>query len=122
MEWTISHIVESGITLVETSGELTPQHLNQMIVEARKEQEIYNSKLVLVDHRKAGVAMMRCTDAYDRPKEMEKLGAPRNMRTALVCAEKDMEKFRFMESVSVNRGYQLRIFTDIELAKKWLTG
>jgi len=120
MKWTISHIAESNIIHIETVGEMTAPVLNQMVREVIEASELHNSKLILVDHRKALVALS-VLDTYCRPQELDALGFPRNSRVAQVFPGSNLEQFRFFETVSLNRGYQIRIFKDIESAKEWLS-
>ncbi|MFC1489442.1 hypothetical protein ACFL6B_06325, partial [Thermodesulfobacteriota bacterium] len=78
------------------------------------------SRLFLVDHRKVLVAM-NIPDTFERPQELDTLGFPRNSRIAQVASESNLEIFGFFETVSRNRGYQIRIFKDIKSAKEWLS-
>ena len=44
-----------------------------------------------------------------------------SIRRALV-AQDDLENFRFFENVAVNRGQRVKLFTDIDEARRWLLG
>ncbi len=46
--------------------------------------------------------------------------APHVWRAAIVVADHQMDDAKFFETVSVNRGLTLRVFTDTEAAKDWL--
>ena len=41
-------------------------------------------------------------------------------RAAVVCQPKHLEEGRFWETVAVNRGLSVRVFTDPEEARRWL--
>ena len=41
-------------------------------------------------------------------------------RVALVCAEQGLPDARFWEDVTVDRGLQARVFTDVDEARTWL--
>src|SRR4030042_3480473 len=120
MKWTISHIPESNTIHIETAGEMTVEGLNQMVKEAKEASKLHNSRLFLVDHRNVLVAL-NFFDTLNRLRELDALGFPMNSRIAQVVPELNLEKFRFFETVSQNRGYQVRLFKDIKLAKEWLS-
>jgi hypothetical protein len=44
----------------------------------------------------------------------------RGLRAAIVDWPENSQWFEFYETVSVNRGYYNRVFTDMEKAKEWL--
>ena len=119
MKWKISHIPKSNIIHITTKGNMTVEMLNKMVMEALENSKKYNSLSFLVDHRKV---IVKCSfrDAFDRPKELQTLGLPRKSRVAEVVSESNLEIFRFFETVSRNRGYQIQIFKDIKPAKEWL--
>jgi hypothetical protein len=120
MTWNIFHIPENNIIHIETEGEMTAKMVNGMVREAMEAGERHNSGLFLVDHRKVHIAMS-VLDTFSRPSELDALSFPRNSRVAQLYAEKDHETFQFLETVSLNRGYQIRIFKDINLAREWLS-
>ncbi|MBN2383792.1 hypothetical protein JXQ70_13030 [bacterium] len=119
MRWIVSHLPEHNILQITTSGLMSVEHLNQMISETLPILDNYMSHLILVDHRQVKIALS-IIDAYNRPRELERLGSSRNLCIAQVCLEKYLEQFRFLETVSINQGYQLRVFTDNEAAISWL--
>jgi len=72
----------------------------------------------LIDHSET-TFLFSFLDYYARPSINEKLGISRKFRTAMIFAELT-ENTKFMETVFINRGYNLRHFADIEKAKAWL--
>lgn len=46
--------------------------------------------------------------------------APKVGRIAIVCRPEFMKTGKFWETVAVNRGLHVRMYTDIELARAWL--
>jgi hypothetical protein len=46
--------------------------------------------------------------------------APKVARIAIVCKPKHIEAGDFWETVAVNRGLQVHLFTDIDDAHSWL--
>jgi hypothetical protein len=119
MKWTISYIPECNAIHIESEGMLTVEGINQMVQEAMDAGERHGTTLLLVDHRKASLGMS-VLNTFERPEQLEKIGFPRSWRVAQVFSEADIETFRFFETVTHNRGYQIRIFTDISLAREWL--
>ena len=120
MTWNIFRIPENNIIHIETEGEMTVKTLNEMVREAMETGERYNSRLFLVGHRRVHIAMS-ILDTFSRPSELDTLNFPRDSRVAQLYAEKDHETFQFLETVSLNRGYQIRIFKDVHSAKEWLS-
>jgi hypothetical protein len=59
------------------------------------------------------------TDTF-RAAEFLAASAPAVGRVALVCSEQGLPDARFWEDVTVNRGLQARLFTDVDEARAWL--
>lgn len=57
---------------------------------------------------------------YNMPRIVAKQGVPSSSRRALVVPDTS-EDFSFLETVSVNVGQQVKIFTDMDEALAWLT-
>ena len=93
----------------------------QDILSAVKKHQCYR---ILVDYR--GIELIgTVTKIYDVPKKVSKALSKAGLRShaikrALVVSGY-IEGFRFLETVSITRGQPLRIFQDIDEAKKWLT-
>lgn len=119
MKWKMSHIPKGNIIHITTKGNMTVEMLNKMVMEALKKSMKYNSRSFLVDHRKV-IVSCSFRDTFERPKDLEMLGLPRESRVAEVVSKSDIEIFRFFETVSRNRGYQIHIFEDIKPAIEWL--
>ena len=47
--------------------------------------------------------------------------APKICRVAIVCSPRDAESGAFWETVAVNRGLNVRVTTDLQRAKAWIT-
>ena len=61
-------------------------------------------------------------DIYNLPKVLEGLGDSRKSRTAIVISpHSDSKKdFSFFETASLNQGFQVKLFFDVEKATEWL--
>jgi len=60
-------------------------------------------------------------DIYSMPKTARKIGVSQFCRRALVVGNRSTD-FRFLETVFINQGHQVRMFAEIEDAKEWLFG
>ena len=62
------------------------------------------------------------TTIYELPRILEKLGDTRESRTAMVVSPESEKKedFSFFETVSLNQGFQVKLFTDLQEATQWL--
>lgn len=58
-------------------------------------------------------------ELFESPQIMEESRIPPTLKRALVVPH-SFKDFRFLETVSRNRGHNLRVFYDINEAKKWL--
>ncbi|PHS06471.1 MAG: hypothetical protein COA78_14255 [Blastopirellula sp.] len=85
--------------------------------ELREKHEINR---FLIDYREARITG-GTMDAYDSAMAANQTMIPFKFKLAFVYRG-DMSVPKFMEDVVVNMGYQLRVFDDIDLAKKWLLG
>ena len=63
----------------------------------------------------------RAFDAYNMPRTAQKAGVSQFCKRAIVVGNRDAD-FYFLETVFINQGHQVRMFTEIEDAKKWLLG
>ncbi len=60
---------------------------------------------------------------YFISKDLKKIDQTRRSgrKRALVVNEKDREKFAFLDLAAANQGYAMKLFTDCDAAKDWLT-
>jgi len=61
------------------------------------------------------------SDVFSLPQVMDQSNMPRTTKRALVVPDSFAEG-HFLETVSRNRGHDLRVFRDAEDAKRWLLG
>jgi hypothetical protein len=78
----------------------------------------HEAKRVLCDERALEYAL-GTFDTFEAAKFIAAM-APKVARIAIVCKPKHIEAGDFWETVAVNRGLQVRIFTDIDEAHSWL--
>ena len=78
----------------------------------------HQSKRVLVDEREL-IYVIATFDLYETAKVMAE-NAPQVVKAALVINPAQFKDAKFWETVAVNRGLNVHLFTDIDDAKKWL--
>ena len=119
MEWKMSFLSDENIIFIETEGQMDVKSLNEMVKQANQAIKDYKSMSLLVDHRKT-VCRLSTIEIYERPEFLANLDFPRGAKIAEVFPRSQLKDFRFFETVSKSRGYQVSIFPDKESARKWL--
>jgi hypothetical protein len=79
-------------------------------------------KKVLIDHRNITGISGQTIEIYDRPKVFKLIGIILGIKIAEIINPKHIEHFRFLETVSLNQGFQFSLFQDREEALEWLLG
>ena len=112
---------EQDVLHVEATG---TRNLEAVLAAAKEIMEActkHGTSEVLIDVRKLE-GRLGTLDAYDLPtKYFPKLRDEGVLTKAAIVDLKEFENsYRFLETVAANRGYNLRIFGDIDEAMKWL--
>jgi hypothetical protein len=112
--------VEDGIIRVEPKGRAHYEFTRDMLVKVGElAASTRNGKLLFdlrnTDYRDSYVSTIRHAE------EAEGMGLGPSLRVALVGVADD-PMLQYVEDVSVNRGYQVRAFSDEDEAVKWLHG
>ncbi|MBD3160852.1 MAG: hypothetical protein GF346_01730 [Candidatus Eisenbacteria bacterium] len=100
------------------SGEIdgaTAEELARRAVTVSRENE---TDRYLCDFRQA-VLVDSAADVYDLPMHAARVGLKRTDRIAIVHSKQE-EVFRFVETVAMNRGYEVRVFHSEDRASGWL--
>jgi len=107
------YVQASGIRSIENIISLAQDYINA------SEEKGY--KRVLVDVRDM-TGELQTVDSYDLGKEApDKLGGVHPwLKGAIVDLEKNRERYHFLETVLVNRGFHIRFFSNLDEAKRWL--
>lgn len=111
------HIDESrGLIEIESVGVVTKADIAASIATIRQHAESKNIHRILVDTTMQAT-MPSTTEIYELFSEF-----PRRTRTALLTDESQptAEDVAFVESVSINRGTQMKIFFKKDEALAWL--
>ena len=122
----ISYHSTGGYIEVKIQGSLTLNAVRDITLEVMRLAKEQDCFLVLGDYREMTVANLSTVDIYDVPKIITDVatasGLPvHKFKRALVVAQ-DLDDFSFFETVTLNRGQNVKIFQDMAEARKWLTG
>ena len=117
-EWKITYLADENILYLKSKGQMDVPSANAMVKEFADVARQYQCNRHLIDHREM-VFLLNLPEFFERPAINEQLGISRLFRVAMVFSQLD-ENTMFMENVFRNRGYNLRHFTDIDEAKRWL--
>jgi len=120
MPWTISHLPEKRLLTVKTSGTLEKSSLRSMTADLCETLRQQPCKGVFIDYS-AAVIRLHLHELYDRPKVIEELGFPREVKVAILFPEVNADA-QFLENVYVNAGFPVRVFQDSQAAMEWLEG
>lgn len=120
MPWAISHLAEKRLLTVKTSGTLEQSSLRSMTADLCETLRQQPCRGVLIDYSGA-VIRLHLHELYDRPKVIEELGFPREVKVAILFPEVSADA-QFLENVYVNAGFPVRVFQDSSEAMGWLEG
>lgn len=119
MPWEFEYLPESHVLSVRVTGIVDMESWEQQLRTSVEEAAKYSCLRYLVDYRQSSVRMTMA-DLYERPKYYTRVGMPHHARIALVIPPPAREK-DFVESVTSNRGFLVRVFDSPEPALEWLT-
>ena len=91
-------------------------YLKEVVPMTRK----HDSKRILNDMRNANIKM-GIMDIYKLPSIVIRDTFDRSWPRAVIVKEKNVKLLHFYETVALNRGIQVKIFTDIEEGIRWLS-
>ena len=118
MDFEFKYSEEKKMILGRVSGKLELPVLTKMTSELKKLAEAHNCMKCLNDMRESPVPES-IIDIFDAPKAVSEAGDMGNFRCAMVVKEV-RDQWEFLETISRNRGQQIRIFTDFDEADAWL--
>ena len=124
MSHTIIYNSESHVIEIKVQGKLTVDEIREITSEIAQIAVAKNCFLCLSDLREARLNLSTL-ELYELPQIISDMLASAGVnvhgfKRALVVA-KDLENFRFFETVTSNRSQNARLFQDIDEAKKWLS-
>lgn len=121
MNWTISYLDEENLIYLKTSGEISYQSLDAMIMDLVEAKERYKSASLMVDHREIE-GKLNTIEIYHSPNILERFQAPRTTKVAILTSRSHLKDISFLGTLLRNRGYLASIFLDMNEAKTWITG
>jgi hypothetical protein len=110
--------MESGITRVVYRGDVNFDVTTEMIRKVGRTAMENRSSLLLFDIREAGEGEYHAS-AIKHTELAPSLGIDRSFRTAFLGREGD-PRLGYIETVTVNRGFRTKTFTDEAAAVAWL--
>ena len=123
MSYTIEYLEKEEIGLITNTGAFTYEDFMKQTREALEVSRVKKCKKFLVDctlmtFQSQTMPLYETTAFYDE------IGAPKENKIALVvpAGAKIEADLRFYETVCVNRGWQVKIYSDRESAMHWLQG
>ena len=114
----LSYDADTGILTARVSGIVDKSLVQSVASEMHAKTEKHKCTRFLNDYRHAYVDLSTL-DVFGLPKLIESMGTDPRSRHAIVV--KGMTPMiRFFETVTRNRGENVRVFTDMDQARAWL--
>ncbi len=120
MNWQMYYDENERIIFIKTTGVLEITSANYMRAEGVALIQKHNCMRLLLDHSGIVRDALSTMDIYDLPQRYEEMGLTRQLKMALVIPSEFLENLRFYETVCRNHGYSVQLFSDRDLALKWL--
>ncbi len=118
MPYNISSDPEAHCVFAIFEGTVDIVGIQRVAVEFVKASSRHDCLALLIDMREAKLTMS-ILEIYKIPQIMVIAGVDPRCKRAVVASQ-ITEDYRFFETVSVNSGQILKIFTDFDSAKRWL--
>lgn len=121
MSYKVNIRYEPDYLYVQASGVRSIENLIPMVREYIEANDEHGYKKLLLDVR-GMTGQLSSFQSYDLCKELpgKVEGFRPNKKTAVVDSEENRERFRFVEDVLINMGFNFRFFTNTADAERWL--
>ncbi len=119
LRWTMDFEPEANIVVVRTEGPIDKSSMPKMLQATIEFTRRHRCRRILADHR-ASELKMDVFETFNSPRELFLDSADWKNRAALVYSV-ITEEHKFMETVFLNNHRTVALFTDINLARQWLT-
>ena len=120
MKWTMTVFKNPMYVEIVTIGSADKKSSLEMAKEIAAVMRKNRMKRALIDHTNINSTSGGTAEVYERAKQFSLIGAIMGIKVAEVVKSEHREFFRFLETVSVNRGYTFSTFEDKETALNWL--
>jgi hypothetical protein len=121
MSWEVCYLDDQAIILVTNRGRLTYQDFSDEINAIVLLSEKHHLFKILVDDTEmsSGIGTI---DIFSFPKLYEDAGMSKRCKIAILISEDEDQvgDFHFFETVCLNRGYNTKVFFNVNNAKAWL--
>lgn len=123
MPYTIAYNTAAHIIELSFQGGITVSDAREMVNDVLELATKHKCSLLLNDFRDAEISAST-VEIYEFPLTVAEGfvsagGNPAGFKRALVVA-KGLEDFHFFETVSINRGQDVKLFNNLDEARKWL--
>ena len=112
------YLPEDEVLLIRTSGTYDLEFEIDALKEIVSKAEDYKCSRFIVDLRSTNV-ILKTLPTYSRPQLFEELEFNRAWKAAMVFKELN-SAIQFYENVFRNRGWQIGVFDDYDVAMNWL--
>jgi hypothetical protein len=121
MPWTIQLLDAPKAVCVQACGAMKLVLIRQIAGEALAVAASHGVRQFLVDNREME-PQLSTLEVHELPDMLEHMGLGRRDRAAVVYTKSapKAEDFRFFETTAINRGFSIRLFTDLDQAITWL--
>jgi hypothetical protein len=121
MSYEVTINKEENFLHVQAAGERTLDNILAITHEIMAAYARHGIPKVLVDVREIEGALSTM-EGFELPTEhFQKIRDQRILqKAAIVDRKENEERFRFFQTVAENRGFNLRVFTDVDEATSWL--
>jgi len=114
--------IEKGVSFVHSRvrAPLTEELLSELMSRIADKAEEWGFSRHLVDLRE-GEKQLAVIDDYDLAyRKAREYGLKPGSIHAIIVRHEDIDEFRFVETVFLNAGYTLKIFTEEDTALDWI--
>jgi hypothetical protein len=120
-EWSVEYLPPEHAVRTSASGQMTLVLVKQKAVDSFETAADHGTGKLLVDSREVQ-PRLSTMEIYKLPAVLKPLGLTGHVKVALVYSPGTLSArdFEFFETVAVNQGYNVRLFTTVEDAKHWL--
>ena len=119
MKFNVHYDQENDYLIASMEGVLNFETMKAYVSEIVKKAQECNCKRLLNDLRKVRIGEDTMT-IFNTPEAMEIEGIDQSWKRAVVVDEQNRRTFRFYETVAMNRGHNIKLFTDYGKAVEWL--
>ena len=120
MPYAIVYDPDTAIITTTITGTLNAEEAYAVSVLTQQTAAQYSCKRFLTDMRET-IFLLPAGEGHQHTTSLADRGYERTDRMAVVHAPQDSDRFQLMETAAQNRGWNYRVFTDIEEAVAWLS-